>query len=92
MGQEQGYTIPDDFQVLEFYCNFYTVKSSSVGWNRQRMHFLRSSFKFASYLSTRFFAHEHTFLNKFNYLGFISVKYSNQLWMALSEFANEICK
>ena len=34
MGQEQGYTNHDDFQVLEFYCSFYTVKSSSVGWNR----------------------------------------------------------
>ena len=30
------------------------------------------------------------FLSKFNYLDFISVKYSNQL-MALSEFANKIC-
>ena len=35
MGQEQGHTNHDDFQVLEFYCSFYTVKSSSVGWNRE---------------------------------------------------------
>ena len=34
MGQKQGYTNQDDFQVLEFYCSFYTVKSSSVGCNR----------------------------------------------------------
>ena len=34
MGQEQGYTNHDDFQVLEVYCSFYTVKRSSVGWNR----------------------------------------------------------
>ena len=39
MGQEQGYTNYDDFQVLEFFCSFYRVKSSSVGWNRLRMHF-----------------------------------------------------
>ena len=31
MGQEQGYTNYDDFQVLEFYCSFYTVKISFVG-------------------------------------------------------------
>ena len=36
MGQEQGYTNYDDFQVLEFYCSFYTVKSSSVEWNRRQ--------------------------------------------------------
>ena len=33
MGQGQGNTNLDDFQVLEFYCSFYTVKGSSVGWN-----------------------------------------------------------
>ena len=34
MGQGQGYTNHDDFQVLEFYCSSYTVKGLSVGWNR----------------------------------------------------------
>ena len=29
-----GYTNHEDFQVLEFYCSFYTVKGLSVGWNR----------------------------------------------------------
>ena len=33
----------DDFQFLEFYCSFYTVKGSSVGWNRQRIHFSKSN-------------------------------------------------
>ena len=39
-----------------------------------------------------FSAHEHRFLSKFNYLDFISVRYWNQLRMALLEFANKICK
>ena len=34
MGQGQGYTNHDDLQVFEFYHSFYTIKSSSVGWNR----------------------------------------------------------
>ena len=34
MGREQGYINHHSFQVLEFYCSFYTAKSSSVGWNR----------------------------------------------------------
>ena len=75
MGQEQGYTNHDDFQVLQFYCSFYTIKSSSVGWNRQRMHFSNSSIKFTFYLSTRCSAHEQRFLSKFNYFDFINVKY-----------------
>ena len=54
------------------------------------MHFSNSNIKFTFYLSTRFSAHEHRFLSKFNYLDFISVKYSNQRSMTLSEFANEI--
>ena len=33
MGQDQGYANHDDFQVLKFTAVF-TVKSSSVGWNR----------------------------------------------------------
>ena len=73
MDQEQGYANQDDFQVLEFYCSFYTVKSSSVGWNKQRMHFSNSNIKFTFYLSTWFSVHEHRFLSKFSYL--ISVKY-----------------
>ena len=35
MGQEQEYTNHDDFQGFEFYCSFYTVKYSSVRWNRE---------------------------------------------------------
>ena len=27
MGQGQGYTNHDDFQVLAFYCSFYTAKA-----------------------------------------------------------------
>ena len=75
MGHEQGYTNHDDFQVLEFYCSFYTVKSSSIRWNRERMHFSNSNIKFTFYVSTSFSTHEHRFLSKFNYLDFISVKY-----------------
>ena len=45
MSQGKGYTNHDTFQVLEFYCSFYRVKGSSVGWNRQRMHFLKSNIK-----------------------------------------------
>ena len=56
------------------------------------MHFSNLNIKFTFCLSTRFSAHEHRFLSKFNYLDFISVKYENQLRMALSEFADEICK
>ena len=92
MGREQGYTNHNDFQVLEFYCSFYIVKSSSIGWNRWRIHFSNSNIKFTFYFSPRFSAHEHRFLRKFNYLDFISVKYSNQLLMALSGLGNEICK
>ena len=75
MGQGQGHTNHDDFQVLEFYCSFYKVKGSSVGWNKYRMHFSKSSIKFIFYLSTRFSAHEYRFLSKFNYLDYTSVKY-----------------
>ena len=35
MGQGQGYTNRDDFQVLEFYCSICTVKSSSNGTGRE---------------------------------------------------------
>ena len=56
------------------------------------MHFSNSSIKFTFYLSTRFSMRKHRLLSKFNYLDFTSVKYSNQLRMALSEFANEISK
>ena len=38
------------------------------------MHLSNSNIKFTFYLSTRFSAHEHRFLSKFNYLNFISVK------------------
>ena len=43
MGQGQMYPNHADFQVLEFYCSFYTVKSSSFRWNRQRIHFSKSN-------------------------------------------------
>ena len=75
MGQEQGYTNLDDFQVFEFYSSFYTAKSSSVGWSRKRMHFSKSKIKCTFYLSTRFFAHGHRFLSKLVFLDFIIVKY-----------------
>ena len=75
MGQEQGYTNHDDFQVLEFHCSFYTVESPSVGWNRYRMHFSNSNINFVFYLSTSFSAQKHRFLSTFNCLDFISVKY-----------------
>ena len=75
MGQDQRYTNNDDFPVLEFYCSFYTVKSSSVGWNTKRIHFPNSNIKFTFYLNTRFSTHEQRFLSKFNYLDFISAKY-----------------
>ena len=58
----------DDFQVLEFYYSFCTVKGSSVGWNRQRILFSKSNIKFTFYLSTRFSAHKHRLLSKFNSL------------------------
>ena len=36
MGHKQGYTNHDNFQVLEFYCSFYTVKNSlSDGTDRE---------------------------------------------------------
>ena len=75
MGQEPRYTNHDDFQVFELYCSFYTVKSSSVGWNKQRMYFSNSNIKFTLYPSTRFSAPEHRLLSKFNYRDFISAKY-----------------
>ena len=35
MGREQGFINHHNFQVYEFYCSFYTAKSSSLdGWNR----------------------------------------------------------
>ena len=43
-------------------------------------------------ISAQGFLRINRFLSKFNYLDFISVKYENQLWMALSEFVNEIGK
>ena len=90
MDQEQRYK--RRFSSFFDFTAVFTVKSSSVGWNRSRMHFSNSNIKFTFYLSTRFSRHEHKFLIKFNYLHFISVKYKNQLRIARPVFANEICK
>ena len=43
-------------------------------------------------ISAQGFLRINRFLSKFSYLDFISVKYENQLWMALSDFVNEIGK
>ena len=75
MGHEQGYTNHGDFQAVEFYCSFYIVKSLSVGWYREKMHFSNLNIKFPFYLSAKFSAHEHRFLSKFKYPDFIGVKY-----------------
>ena len=66
MDQRKEYTNYDDFQVLKLFFSFYTVKSSSDGWNRYRMHFSNSDIKFTFYLSTKSLAHEHRFLSNFN--------------------------
>ena len=90
MDQEQRYK--RRFSSFFDFTAVFTVKSSSVGWNRSRMHFSNSNIKFTFYLSTRFSRHEHKFLIKFNYLHFISVKYKNQLRIARPVFAKEITK
>ena len=90
MGQEQGHTNTTVFKFLNLTAVFTQSKARlSDGIDRECTFQIQTSNSLS--ITAQGFLRMNRFLSKFNYLDFISVKYSNQL-MALSEFATEICK
>ena len=76
MGQEQWYTNHDDFQVLEFYWNFYTVKR----WNRECTFQIQTPNSLS--ISAQVFPRMNTdswVTVLIKYFNFITIKYQNQL-------------